>query len=144
MPNSRRYEQPYSSKHVLHDTTDTIRAQEPAYIKNFPRFVHQLYKKQTPFNSIVLANLQAVSRNKTNSSRGQVASRSVAINREASNNVAGGRSQAHKSARQADPAHQAQPAGFQTLGQKTTKSPQQQMSSVPSDFEHIFHYSETQ
>lgn len=45
----RRYEQPYRSRHIINGTIDPLREDLPAYIKNFVRFLHNIYMKQTPF-----------------------------------------------------------------------------------------------
>lgn len=146
MKGSRRYEQPYSSRHVLNDTTDSIRAQEPAYIKNFPRFLHLLYRKQTPFNSIIMATIQQATTSRTkksSSNRSPAHTRAASPIKEASNTASLRKSLQQKSPKKSESNQQTQHVGFQTLGQRAKKSPTQ-MSSVPSDFEHIFHYSETQ
>lgn len=164
---SRKYEQPYSSKHVIRDTVDGIRSQEPAYIKNFPRILHQLFRKQTPLSSTILMTLyQPVATDAGNSSSGKspltnrVQATSTQSKKFKSNTTSSRKSIRSKSPNQSSKQQQKQqsqpqneipqasqqqkqPTGFQTLGGKTTKS-QTQMSSVPSDFEHIFHYSETQ
>lgn len=127
----RRYEQPYRSKHVIHGTADSLRVEEPAYIKNFTRFVHALYKKQTPFHITVLdfirppisLDYRSVNRKQASTSP-ERATRSPQV-----------------TPQQQRPDQQQ--AGFKTLGAKATKSPAP-LSAMPSDFEHIFHYSETQ
>lgn len=107
---NKRYAQPYGNKHIITDSTDTIREEDPPYIKNFPRFLHLLYRKQTPFSSDLLPH--------------------VKIQTERS------RSRSFKSEKQ----------GFRTITQNKdnneSRSPAP-LSTVPSDFEHIFHYSET-
>lgn len=120
--NHKRYEQPYSSKHVIHDTTDSIRADEPAYIKNFPRFLVNVYKKQTPFNTDILANIRPI----INTTEPKSASR---------------KSLATQSPERTIVSPPLPAATFKTLA-PATKSPSP-LSTMPSDFEHIFHYSET-
>lgn len=127
-PHTRRYQQPYSSKHVVTNVTDPVRSEESAYIKVFPRLLGILYRKQTPYNPVA-------STEKKDSSRKSVTTTSI---------------------RKDAPTQQAQqqqqptplpppppPVGFKTIGNVAAKSPGP-MSSMPSDFEHIFHYSETQ
>lgn len=129
----RRYEQPYRSKHVIYGTPDSLRAEEPTYIKNFSRFVHALYRKQTPFNPIILEHiLPANSIDFKSTSR-----KTVSVSPERARTE----SPQRPSRQRLDQHHQQKP-GFKTLGPKATKSPAP-MSAMPSDFEHIFHYSDT-
>lgn len=149
----RRYEQPYSSRHVIADTRDSIRSEDPSYIRNFPRFLHILYRKQTPFNSTILATTRHATKsiNRKSSSAKSPDIRRPATPTEASNTASLRQQQQQQGqisltqANQTSAQQQQQPPqqpGFKTLGQ-ANKSPTQ-MSAMPSDFEHIFHYSETQ
>lgn len=128
----RRYEQPYRSKHVIYGTADSLRVEEPAYIKNFTRFVHALYKKQTPFHITILDYIRPpISLDSRSVNKKQVSISPERVTR------------CTQASAQQRPDQQQQQAGFKTLGAKATKSPAP-LSSMPSDFEHIFHYSETQ
>lgn len=118
---NKKYVQPYSSRYVTSNTVDPIRADEPPYIRNFPRFLYQIYEKQTAFSLTIMGTFkQANVRKSKSASRKSVSTRSP--------NVRGQQDQ----------------SGFRTMGQseRTTKSPQNAVAAVPSDFEHIFHYSE--
>lgn len=129
----KRYEQPYSSRNVTQNTVDPIRRDEPSYIRNFVRFLHSVFIKQTPFDLRLLAHIRTPTfeKNETKSaSRKSVGSKSP-------DNVNSAPNAAKQPTRQ-----QPQQTSFRTLGQNATKSPSP-MSSMPSDFEHIFHYSET-
>lgn len=134
---NKKYEQPYSSRHVIHNSYDSIRADEPAYIKNFPRFLHTLHKKQTPFSLNLLAYINPLSehlkheRLRSSSSKKSVTAESPVEQISSAKSPTSAAKQAKK-----------QRTGFKTMGQTTKKSPT--VSSMPSDFEHIFHYSETQ
>ena len=129
---SKKYEQPYSSRHVTENTADSIRADEPVFIRNFPRFLYALYKKQTPFTINLLTHIRSLRSDNKSSSRKSVSTNSP---REATDTPAS------PTVKQAQP----QQPNFKTLGagagNADNPSP---MSSMPSDFEHIFHYSETQ
>jgi len=125
-PVGRKYDQPYSSRHVINNTCDSARNEEPIYIRHFPRFLHALYRRQTPVNSNLTLNPRSPSPlyEQKSKSRRSLASQSPD--------------------RASTPGRVVQQQGnFKTLGQGTTKSPSP-ISTVPSDFEHIFHYSETQ
>lgn len=135
---NKKYEQPYSSRHVIHNSYDSIRAYEPAYIKNFPRFLHTLYKKQTPFSSNLLANVRPLSEQLT---RQEPLQRSTSKKSVTADNSPQRVSSATTSPTSAMKLAKKQ-TGFKTIT-RSTKSPAA-MSAMPSDFEHIFHYSETQ
>lgn len=125
--NGKKYVQPYSSRHVVSNTHDSIRTDESSYIRNFPRLLHLLYRKQTPFHPAVLNTIKLLSEKPV-------------IRKSASAKTL----ERTKTPSSQKTPHQQHQAGFKTIGKATTKSPTQQMSSIPSDFEHIFHYSETQ
>lgn len=129
----RKYPQPYSSRHVIDNTADTNRKDEPAYMRNFSRFVHAIYSRQTPFSIGLLAHIKASfsSRNTRSSSRKSISAKS------ADERTSSG--QTNASTKPRSPQDQ---AGFRTLGQDAGRSPTP-LSTVPSDFEHIYHYSET-
>lgn len=135
-PHPKKYPQPYNSKHVINSTSDLIRNDEPLYIKKFPKFLSTLYRKQVQFTPQASGSNRpspvAVTTEDRSSSR-----KSLVVS--PTNTISSS-------------ANQQQQTGFKTLGQIaatnrniqiTTKSPTQ-MSAMPSDFEHIFHYSETQ
>lgn len=121
----KRYVQPYNSRHVINNTTDSTRAEEQAYIKNFPRLLHALYRKQTPFNLNLLANVARSSR--------------FGVQQDYKTRSSSRKSEPTRSAERTNddlaitPKRNQQNTNFKTLA-----------STVPSDFEHIFHYSETQ
>lgn len=118
---TKKYEQPYSSRCVTRNVEDSIRVDEAPYIKNFPYFLHLVYEKQTPFKLELLPYIGSRNRPPSNSKRSQSG--------------------------KVSPAKQAsQPNSFRTMGQEVLneKSPTSPMPTVPSDFEHIFHYSEAE
>lgn len=119
-----KYAQPYSSRHVINNTKDFIRSEEPNYIRQFPRLLYALYKKQTPY-APAGANTNTSTRSPHEAS---------------TNKSTGSRTPSPVGANQQQAANQQ----FQTLGPNAGKSPSNNMSTMPSDFEHIFHYSETQ
>lgn len=130
---NKKYPQPYSSRHVISNTSDSVRADEPVYIRKFPRFLTALYNKQTPYNQNIVPSIRVAPspEDEYTSSKKSLTSKSPIR------------------------ASSAQQRSFKTLGQTsvsgktsqnnmiTIKSPTQ-ISAIPSDFEHIFHYSETQ
>lgn len=133
---NKKYEQPYSSRHVIHNSYDSIRADEPAYIKNFPRFLHTLYKKQTPFSPNLLANMRPLSEHLRNEPLRSTSKKSI---------TADGPEERISSAKSPVSAvkHTKRQTGLKTMT-RTAKNSPTPISSMPSDFEHIFHYSETQ
>lgn len=152
MAPSKNYQQPYSSRHVLNDTRDPIRSEDLAYIKNFPHFLHLLYSRQTPFDRTILITSRQMAKSSGRSDgKNKSPARSPQPRRPQS--PAPPPATRDKSATVSDTVtdkslqtqqqEKQQSAGFKTLGAKA-KSPTVAMSKVPSDFEHIFHYSETQ
>lgn len=121
---SKRYEQPYSSRHVINKTTDSIRSEEPAYIKNFPKFVNLVYRRQPPFSVTQMNYIRQQNTNSTHETK-----HSNTLTRKS----IGNRSPDVSPSRQ---------QGFKTMGPTAHKSPTTQITAVPSDFEHIYHYSE--
>lgn len=143
-PYTKKYPQPYSSSHVINNSSDgLIRADEPLYVRKFPKFLSKLYSKQVVFHPNNLPTVRIAA-----SPTAQV---TLAID---------DRSSSRKSLDIRSPARttsaSSQQTRFKTLGKSAdvgakiiqsgspaTKSPTH-MSALPSDFEHIFHYSETQ
>lgn len=133
---NKKYTQPYNSSHVIKNTQDPIRSDEPAYIKNFPRFLNMLYKKQTPFHIDLLVHYRPVQDKPT-----PITTR---LDKNVEKTLQSIRQTAIKSQ---------QKQGFKTLIQNQQEQQEQpeasvkntnQLTALPSDFEHIFHYSETQ
>lgn len=143
-PAAKKYQQPYSSRHVQQNTRDSIRSQEPPYIKNFPRFLHIIYNRQTPYNSAILAATRGAvkSAGKSRGSRSPSGNGQDSRRRSPSEKSITTRNQQQQEQQPAQQDPQ-QSSGFKTLGAKA-KSPTAAISTMPSDFEHIFHYSETQ
>lgn len=121
--NHKKYEQPYSSRYVTRNIEDSARADEAPYIRNFTRFIHLVYRKQTPFQVELLPYL---------------AGKNVTSPVPKSNSKSISDKQA--SAKQVPD----QQNSFRTMGPGAPKekSPTNTMTTMPSDFEHIFHYSE--
>lgn len=122
----KKYAQPYCSKYVTTNTVDPIRSDEPPFIRNFPRFLYQLYERQTAF-SLTFLNTFKTRKSKSASRKSMSTTKSP------------------RQKTQTQTQQQQQP-GFKTIGQanksNSTKSPTASMPAIPSDFEHIFHYSE--
>lgn len=139
----KKYEQPYCSKHVVHNTKDAVRQNDPVFIRNFPRMLHLLYRKQTPFNSTVLNAMRQLGESRSASRKST--SRGSPTSPKTSNEAAGSNQKTTHLHQQQQYSH---PPNFKTLAPKSAKSPtpttNQQISAMPSDFEHIFHYSEAQ
>lgn len=128
---SKRYEQPYSSRHVIHNTTDSIRADEPTYIRSFPRFLNSIFKKQTPFTLVILAHIRTPNATFYHETRPTIGLAKKSVTPRSPDTP----TLANKQIQQ----------GFKTIGSVAHKSPTPppaQMTAVPSDFEHIYHYSE--
>lgn len=150
---SKRYEQPYRSQHVLHNTKDSLRAEEPNYVKEFPHTLHVLYKKQVPFNPrrtpqskspariprpIKASMAQTAKGPKTPSYHTQ-----PSTSRKSAENTKSPTTNNNTNATTKESQY-VQPNNFKTVGNAPSKSPSTPLSvSMPSDFEHIFHYSET-
>lgn len=123
MTKFNNYEQPYSPRHVIDNTVDPLRADNALYIRRFPRFLYNLYRKQTPFNPRMIKRklkLRTTPREKSPSVKASV-SKSPEMT-----------------------VSDSQPPPFKTYATSSSaKSPAPgDMAAVPSDFEHIFHYSE--
>lgn len=149
---NKKYEQPYRSQHVMHNTRDSLRSEEPSYVKEFPHTLHLLYKKQTPYTPrrILLGQVRSPISKTIRTSAGQEVTRALkspqASTSRKSDEKAKSPAQTNRpltpSANKESTANQ--PLSFKTMGTITaSKSPTQVSASIPSDFEHIFHYSET-
>lgn len=140
---NRKYTQPYTSLHVIKNTPDPIRADEPAYIKNFPRFMNMIYKKQTPFHIDLLAHYRPPHQVKSNTPTTMGAPTTLMESiKIVEKTIQSNKPTTIKSQ---------QKQGFKTMAQNQQQELQQensknlnQVTALPSDFEHIFHYSETQ
>lgn len=153
---NKRYEQPYRSQHVLHNTKDSLRAEEPSYVKEFPHTLHSLYKKQVPFNprktllpksparipkAIRASMAQTIKGPKTPSYSAQ-----PSVSRKSADNTKSPSTNTNTNTNTITnkESQYVQPSNFKTVGTAPSKSPSTPLSvSMPSDFEHIFHYSET-
>lgn len=123
MTKFKNYEQPYNPRHVIDNTVDSLRADNALYIRRFPRFLHNLLRKQTPFNPRMIKRklkLRTAPREKSPSTK-------ISVTRSPEVTVS-----------------DSQPPAFKTFATSSSaKSPGPgEIAAVPSDFEHIFHYSE--
>lgn len=153
---SKKYEQPYRSQHVLHNTKDSLRSEEPSYVKEFPQSLHLLYKKQTPYipRRLSLSQPRSPLSKPLRTSTGQDITRTLKSPVQTTQTSSSRKSE-EKTASPVSPnrainipatreSTSTQPLSFKTMGTITaSKSPAQVSASIPSDFEHIFHYSET-
>lgn len=124
MSPAKNYEQPYSSQHVINNTTDTLRSENALYLRRFPKILHTLYKKQTPFNPRLIKRKlkrSVAPPDRSPSARAVMSTKSPEVSSVSQ-----------------------PPVAFKTFGGASSSSAQSpaQISTVPSDFEHIFHYSE--
>jgi len=139
----KRYKQPYSSQHVQSNTTDPIRAYDPVYIRDFPKYLYKLYKSQTAF--LKNQRSKAKQRNVVSAPTSPSAENSASNNSLSQQNERTEKTSTRSMSVSPEPKNMTT-QGFKTIG-KTTKSPNAMaagLSALPSDFEHIFHYSETE
>lgn len=156
---NKRYEQPYRSQHVLHNTKDSLRTEEPGYVRDFPQSLHLLYKKQIPYNprrtgqpksparipKPIRTTMAKTTRGpKTPSYNAQPsATRKSLENTKSPSENTNTNTNTNTTTNTTKDSQYTQPLNFKTVG-AATKSPSAPLSvSMPSDFEHIFHYSET-
>lgn len=134
----KNYEQPYSSKHVQANTNDPLRYADPYYIKIFPKYLNAVYRRQQPFNARFYKRT-AASYNADPSTSENSHSPDNAMESSETRSPSSPQTNIKNTAN--TPQH-----GLKTIGgQSNSRSPStsaNQLSNMPSDFEHIFHYSE--
>lgn len=121
--------QPATNRYIINNTVDASRAESPAYIKRFPRLLQALYRKQVPY-----APNQSPIHETTPPQISAKVQAAGSIEPKPMSNPRSDRSL---------------PLGFKTMGKIGANNEPNQtasktsLSQVPSDFEHIFHFSET-
>lgn len=165
VPNNK-YQQPYSNKYVITNSTDPARNELPVYMRRFPRFLHGLYKRQVPYSPNNMQQLAikqpAIVRDELSPApppttpqqqlRLQLSRKMGSVDvkpaRSTSASLPTSKTPQINSGQERNNNQQpfktmgvvpAQPEASKSLS-KTTST----LSAMPSDFEHIFHYSETQ
>lgn len=165
-PKHNGYQQPYTNKHVISNTSDPSRSESPIYIRRFPRFLHFLYKRQIPYTPTPLRSPKPEPTISLSITKGQASgSQNTKTNKTSTPGPSERASQQNQQQQiqliQQSLQPQLPPQGFKTLGKVAANNAANEgggsqslgraegntspssISQIPSDFEHIFHYSET-
>lgn len=132
---------PDKSCYVLQNLSDPSRTLDPAFLRLFPLYVHQVYVKQLQYKyepsrstAMNFAEQGAKDRHFFGRRKSTETTQTIDGHPPVDTNAVAEDTRSHDSSQQND---------LRIIKKGARNNPQNNLSAMPSDFEHIFHYSET-